>query len=90
MRTKTTAAFVPTGAASRDQLVAEFTRLQTEQIGLVKACDGLPINQVLITSPFDAKFRYNLYSALTILPRHQHRHLWQAEQVADVARSASE
>jgi hypothetical protein len=25
--------------------------------------------------------RYNLYSCFTILPRHQHRHLWQAERV---------
>jgi len=25
--------------------------------------------------------RYNLYACFTILPRHQHRHLWQAERV---------
>ncbi len=25
-------------------------------------------------------FAYNLFACLTILPRHQHRHLWQAEQ----------
>jgi hypothetical protein len=23
---------------------------------------------------------YNLFACLTILPRHQHRHFWQAEQ----------
>jgi hypothetical protein len=32
-------------------------------------------------SPFAPGVRYNLYSTLSILPRHQERHLWQAEQV---------
>jgi hypothetical protein len=27
--------------------------------------------------------RYNLYSCFTILPSHQHRHIWQAEQVLE-------
>ncbi len=27
-----------------------------------------------------ARLRYNTYACLTILPRHDHRHLWQAEQ----------
>ena len=31
-------------------------------------------------APIDARARYNLFAALGIVPRHQHRHLWQAEQ----------
>ena len=81
IRVKTTARFVPGGNLSRDELIAVFERFQSEQLSLVRACDGLPLQRVQITSPFDAKFRYNLYSCLTILPRHQHRHLWQAERV---------
>ena len=34
-----------------------------------------------------AKLRYNLYSCLTILPPHQHRHLWQAERVLEQLQS---
>jgi hypothetical protein len=34
-----------------------------------------------VQSPFNEKVKYNLYSCLTILPPHQHRHLWQAEQI---------
>ena len=33
----------------------------------------------------DRRIRYSLYSAFTILPAHQHRHLAQAERAATVA-----
>jgi len=79
-RVKTTAAFVPTGRDQPGQLVAEFDRLQAEHIGRVRSADGLPIDRIKIASPFDARLKYNVYACLTILPRHQHRHLWQAEQ----------
>jgi hypothetical protein len=48
---------------------------------IARDVDGLPVDRIKITSPFDARLKYNLYAALTILPRHQHRHLWQAERV---------
>jgi hypothetical protein len=81
-RSRTAAAFVPSGSDSPAELRAEFERLQAEQCARVRAADGLPIQKVRIASPFDARVRYNTYSALAILARHQHRHLWQAEQVA--------
>jgi len=28
--------------------------------------------------------RYNVFAALSIMARHQHRHLWQAEQAARI------
>ena len=79
-RVKTTAAFVPTCSHSPRELISEFDRLQAQQIDCVRNADRLPIGLIRITSPFDARVKYNLYSCLTILPRHQHRHLWQAEQ----------
>jgi hypothetical protein len=81
-KTKTIPAWVPSGDLAPDDLVAEFERWQTEQIACVRASDGLPIQAVTITSPVDARARYNLFSALSILARHQHRHLWQAEQAS--------
>lgn len=80
MRTKTPAAFVPTADEAPGQVRAEFERLQAELQDIVRDADGLPLQAVKITSPFDARARYNLYSALTVVARHQHRHLWQAEQ----------
>jgi hypothetical protein len=82
VKMRTTAAFVPQGDRPAAELIAEFDRLQAEQIGWVALADGLPIHHVRIASPFNERVRYSLYSALTILPRHQHRHLWQAEGVA--------
>jgi hypothetical protein len=79
---KTTAPFVPSGDRSAGELAAEFERLQAEQIALTRASDGLPIDRVKIVSPFDARLRYSIFAALSILPRHQHRHLWQAEQAS--------
>jgi hypothetical protein len=80
-RVKTTAAFVPRGQLPLTRLIAEFDRLQQVQVGLVGAADGLDLARLWIRSPFDPRIRYNAFSCLSILPRHQHRHLWQAEQV---------
>jgi len=79
-RVKTIPAFVPGGELPMAQVVADFDRLQDEQIALVRAADGLPLETIRITSPFAAGVKYNAYSALTILPAHQHRHLEQAER----------
>jgi hypothetical protein len=80
-RVRTTAAFVPAADRPATEIVAEFERLQDAQVRLVKEADGLPIHRVRIASPFSERVRYNVYSAFTILPAHQHRHLWQAEQI---------
>lgn len=80
-RMQTRAPFVPTGDLPRAATIAEFDRLQAEQISIVREADGLPIDRVKIVSPFEERMRYNAYSALVILPRHQHRHIDQAEQV---------
>jgi hypothetical protein len=80
-RMPTKASFVPTGDQPRAEVITEFDRLQAEQIAIVRESDGLPIDRVKITSPFDDRMRYNVYSALVILPSHQHRHLEQAENV---------
>ena len=73
--------FVPERGLPKAQLMTEFDRLQREQAGLVREADGLPINRVLVTSPFDQRLRYNLYSTFVILPKHQRCHVVQAERV---------
>jgi hypothetical protein len=82
-RVRTTARFIPSGAEPRDHAVEAFDRLQAEQMRAVHDADGLPLGRVRIISPFDSRIRYNLYSCFTILPAHQERHLWQAEQVLE-------
>ena len=86
VRTKTIARFLPSGSVAPSMLIEEFDRLQTAQLQCVARADGLPLERVRVTSPFNARVRYNLYSCFTILPMHQHRHLWQAERVWAEAR----
>ena len=86
-RVKTPAAFVPAAHRPPIQTLAEFARLQADQTDCVQASDGLPIHKVLVASPFDARVKYSIYSALTILTAHQHRHLWQAEHAAEATAS---
>jgi len=85
VRSKTTAPFEPARELDLEALVRRFEELQREQIGCVAAADGLAIDKVFIASPFNARARYNLFACQGILPRHQHRHLWQAEQALLVA-----
>ena len=84
-RVKTTAAFTPGAVESVEGLVAEFNRLQDEQVGWVRAAEGLPLGAVKIASPFDRRVRYNLYATLSIVAIHQLRHLAQAEDAAQAA-----
>lgn len=77
---KTTAAFVGTSDAPPAQLVADFDRYNDEFVGLLRQADGLPLNRLKVVSPFGPGLKYSVYSAFTILPAHQHRHLQQAER----------
>ena len=81
-KSKTIPAFVPSGDRPAEEIMAEFDRLQADQIAVTRQAEGLPIDRVKIVSPFNASVRYNVFSALSILSRHQHRHLWQAEQAS--------
>ena len=82
VRSRTTADFEPVSTAPPPELVRRFNELQRAQLECVARADGLPLDQLWVASPFNPRLRYNLYSCLVILPRHQHRHLWQAEQAA--------
>lgn len=80
IRVKTSTPFVPTASGSRAELLAEFDRLQAEVVESLDAADGLQLEKLKVGSPFNSRLRYNLYSCFRIIPAHQRRHLWQAEQ----------
>ena len=81
-KVKTTEDFVPHPKGGREEILSEFVQLQSELISLARAAEGLAIDRVKIVSPFGGKMKYNAYSALVIIPRHQHRHIQQAEEAA--------
>jgi hypothetical protein len=84
-KTKTAPSFAPSADRQPDALVAEFDRLQEALITCARAAQDVPIDRVKVTSPFNRRVTYNVYAAMTIVPRHQHRHLLQAEQAAGIA-----
>jgi hypothetical protein len=79
-RFKTNEPFQPTQAGSREEASREFDALQGEIAVLLSDANELSLTRVRITSPFNARIRYNAYSALRITLAHQRRHLWQAAQ----------
>ncbi|HMU62355.1 MAG TPA: DinB family protein [Gemmatimonadales bacterium] len=85
-RVQTAAAFVPASAPPAAEVSAEFERRQGALLALLASADGLPIDKVTMTSPFNARMRYNIYAGFSAIPRHQHRHLQQAERVWAPAR----
>lgn len=86
-RVKTSAPFLPGNDVPRQLVMDERRRWQGEQLALVWSAEGLPIDEVTVESPFVAGARYDGYSALWIVVRHEWRHLVQAERaLARVAR----
>lgn len=79
-RAKTGRPFVPGSELPRAQVVAEFRRWLAEELAVVWSVEGLPVDQVSLESPFVAGARYDGYSSLWILVRHEMRHLVQAER----------
>ena len=83
LRIKTTAPFVPDGARPRAATMSEFDTSQNELMALVLGSVDVDLGKLQITSPFDSRLHYNLYSGYAVLAAHQRRHLWQAERAAE-------
>jgi hypothetical protein len=82
-RAPTIAAMIPGAELDRQFVSDEFLRLQQEQVALLSEAEGVPIDQLRIVSPFSSRVKYDVFSALSILPRHQDRHIWQAERALE-------
>lgn len=82
VKMKTTAPFVPDASAGRDVLMREFETLQGQLAKRVEAASGYDVSRIKVTSPFEARMRYNLLSGFTAILAHERRHLWQAERAA--------
>lgn len=58
-----------------------FEESQARLLETIHSASGLAIDKVSIKSPVYARIRYNVYGALRMLIAHEHRHLWQIEQI---------
>lgn len=80
-RVKTPTPFEPVEGKAPGLILDEFLEFQLQLVEFTLSCEGLAIDRVKLVSPFDARVRYSLYSALLIMAAHNRRHLWQAERV---------
>jgi hypothetical protein len=87
-RFKTPPAFVPKSVRAKSEALAEFSLLQSQLIDTLHLVSEAGAGSIKIVSPFDARTRYNAFSALRIIAAHQRRHLWQAEQAVGALRKA--
>lgn len=72
----------PETVEPKEQVVAEWERLQEMLKGFIEQARGLDLGARKIVSPFNSRISYNLYAVFHILEVHQRRHLWQAAEVA--------
>lgn len=86
-KSKTAAAFVPGSDLPRAQLASEFRHWNTEEAALVREAEGLQVDRTSVDSPFVQGARYDGFSALWIVARHEHRHLAQAERALATLRA---
>ena len=88
-RVKTAGRFVPRSARAKAEAFGEFAALQSKLVDTLHAAEGLDVRKIKVTSPFDRRVKYNIYSAFRILVAHQRRHLWQAERAVEEVRKLS-
>ncbi len=80
VKAKTGAKFAPASVEPAAAVLAEFEKGQEALAGVLRYADGLALDKILLTSPFNEKLKFNFYSTLKTILAHQRRHLWQAEQ----------
>jgi hypothetical protein len=83
-KSKTNTDFVPRSDLNVEAVLAEFDRLQSELLSTITRAAGAPLDAHKMQSVFEARVKYNLYSALRIVAVHQTRHLDQAERAANL------
>jgi hypothetical protein len=64
-------------------VLPDFILSQQQFVDAMAPWQGRALDKVLITSPFNKRLRYNIYSLFNVVAAHQRRHLWQAHRVKE-------
>lgn len=65
------------------QVLPDFLASQDLLFEAMKPWNDRALDKVILTSPFNKRLRYNIYSLFNVVAAHQRRHLWQAQRVKD-------
>lgn len=63
-----------------DLALEDFLNSQASLRQLYKSAEGLALDMVQVTSPFNTIMKYSLFSCFEVINAHQRRHIWQAAQ----------
>jgi hypothetical protein len=74
---------VPSQVLTGDGLLDSFLQGQHQVLALIALAEGLAVDRIKISSAFDHRVRYSVWSSFRANLSHQRRHLWQAEQVSE-------
>lgn len=72
---------VPALRGNRDELLEEFRRQHANVSELIRAFAGLDLGSIRFQNPFIPILRFTVGTGLLVIPAHERRHLWQAEQL---------
>lgn len=71
---------IPVVANDSEDLVQGFLDRQEQVLETLRQARGLAVDRIKITSPFDRRVRYSVWSSFCVTASHERRHLLQAEQ----------
>jgi hypothetical protein len=69
--------------ADAKRVLPDFLASQNLLFEAMKPWNDRALDKVIVTSPFNKRLRYNIYSLFNVVAAHQRRHLWQAQRVKD-------
>ena len=71
---------IPAFSGEKEALLAEFRRLHAEAAALLQDAADLDLG-VRFPNPFIPLIRFRVWTGFLVIPAHERRHLWQAEQL---------
>ena len=71
---------IPAFSGEKEALLSEFSRLHREISDLLRSSADLDLG-VRFPNPFISLFRFKTWTGFLVIPTHERRHLWQAEQL---------
>jgi hypothetical protein len=72
---------IPRTAKTRDEIVRAFREGHDRMRGLIRAAAGIDVNRATFANPFFRFARVRVGTGLRVVPAHDRRHVWQAENV---------
>lgn len=81
-KSRTIPSTVPHVTAARNAVVEDFAASQEVIKGFIRESSGMDLRQLVMSSPFAKRVRYDMYSLWTILASHARRHIVQAQKAA--------